>query len=323
MSVRSADLESGWDQGIIAGAGRVGGRRDAPAIGPRGRVTLFPDGGGYVILPCIRKIATFGPPLSEPDTAIRLHPSLPHKDRIMMRPWSFLTAAVLAASLGLPMAVFGRQSPDSEGPGPAPGSEANPTPPSAPVTGQQPPETPTNQPDGTTPPPDGAPADDSQPPTDSSEQPPTEGLGPVTGPGADQPGNFSNARNAVVSFLNALKAKNIDNLADAVALHAPTEARPENQKLFQSILDASISDEMLSTIAADFDGYRIVRIDKPTTTGTFEVFIAKAIPAPPGVVGGTKVVGLRLLRVVTVRREQAGWKVQDISRARQSFLRRR
>jgi hypothetical protein len=143
------------------------------------------------------------------------------------------------------------------------------------------------------------------------------GGGTGSGPGADQPGNFANPLNGVTSFLNAVKAKNIDGLAEAVALHAPSDALvPANQKLFRSILDTSISDEELADLAADLDGFQIINIIPSTSTGSMGVLVGKFVQSQTGVPG----MGTRITRTITMRREQAGWKVQDMGPARSSII---
>jgi hypothetical protein len=136
-----------------------------------------------------------------------------------------------------------------------------------------------------------------------------------SGPGADKPGDYSNPASGVVSFFNALKAKNIDGLAEAVALHAPGDAAPANQKLFRSLLDTSIADEDLSNLATDLDGYEIVDIvPSRISTGSVGVLLRKFVPSQSGMQGSGTVVA----RTITMRREQAGWKVLDISSAKSS-----
>jgi hypothetical protein len=143
------------------------------------------------------------------------------------------------------------------------------------------------------------------------------GSGAGSGPGADKPGDFTNGMTGVTSFLNALKAKNIDGLAEAVALHASTDAAvPANQKLFRSILDTSISDEELDNLAAELDGFQIITDIPSTSTGMMGVLLGKFVPSQRGIQGS----GTRITRTITMRREQAGWKVQDIGPARTSAI---
>jgi len=105
--------------------------------------------------------------------------------------------------------------------------------------------------------------------------------------------------NGVTSFLNAVKAKNIDGLAESVALHAPSDAAlTANQKLFRSILDTSISDMELDNLAADLDGFQIINIVPSDSTGRLGVLIGKFVPSQ-----NIQGAGTRITRTITMRRE--------------------
>ena len=133
---------------------------------------------------------------------------------------------------------------------------------------------------------------------------------PFNGDQADPAGggakdNFTTAFDATSSFLAALKSKNLSRIAEATALHAPTEASGKNQKLFAAILDQSLSDEDLDEFVKNMDGYQIVGMNQPKSTGRIGITLAKA--------EGTS----QMLRTVTVRHEKKGWKVVDISPRRE------
>jgi hypothetical protein len=117
--------------------------------------------------------------------------------------------------------------------------------------------------------------------------------------------NFTNPYYATQSFLNALKAKNLDRLAEATALHAPVEATGKNQKLFQAILDQSLSDEDLAELAKSMDGYQIVGQNTAKSSGRLGIIVMK----PEGT--------SQMTRTVTTRHEKKGWKVVDISGKRE------
>jgi len=128
-------------------------------------------------------------------------------------------------------------------------------------------------------------------------------------PGGDlqggQPANYTSPYGATIAFLTALKAKDLDRLADATALHAPTEAKGKNQKLFAAILDQSLADEDLEEFSKNLDGYQIVGHNDPKSTGRLGIIIAKAEGAS------------QMIRTVETRHEKKGWKVVDISGKRE------
>ena len=122
--------------------------------------------------------------------------------------------------------------------------------------------------------------------------------------GADLgPNSFQNAGVAVNSFLNALKAKNKDQLSQATARRAATEAVEKHRKIFAAILEQSVSDEELDDMAKSLDGYKVMGTLPAKSTGQQGVLIGK-------------MEGLdRFQRTVVVRREKEGWKVMDIGNA--------
>jgi hypothetical protein len=138
---------------------------------------------------------------------------------------------------------------------------------------------------------------------------PDNGIQNASGAGAaaqqHPPANFRDPVSATMSFLAALKAKDLDVLAEATALHAPTEATGKNQNLFSAILDQSLSPEDLEELVKSLDGYRIVGQNTPKSTGRIGIILAKQ--------EGTST----MLRHVDVRHEKKGWKVVDISGKRE------
>jgi hypothetical protein len=110
---------------------------------------------------------------------------------------------------------------------------------------------------------------------------------------------------SVNAFLAALKVQALDRLADATSLYAPSEAMGKNQKLFQAILDQSLGKEELATLAREFDGYKIVGL--AGRGGGRRVLVVCEKKGANGAVFG---------RIITARREKAGWKVLDFSSER-------
>jgi len=125
--------------------------------------------------------------------------------------------------------------------------------------------------------------------------------GKPDGPG----GTFRNPMTAAAAFLKALQAKDPDRLAQTTALRAPTEASPKYQKMFTAILEQSLAPEDLDELAKKFEGYQIYGSNQARSTGKFEVIVSRA--------QGTS----QFHRTITLRKEKLGWKVLDISGARE------
>jgi hypothetical protein len=127
------------------------------------------------------------------------------------------------------------------------------------------------------------------------------------GPGGaqDQPPDFRTPEGAVQAFLNALKAKDLGRLTDATALHAQDESSKRVQQTFQRILEGTLSDSELGTLAAKLDGYQITGFNQPKSSGTFKVILSKR--------GTGKQSNSTLNIIITTRREKKGWGVVDIS----------
>lgn len=126
------------------------------------------------------------------------------------------------------------------------------------------------------------------------------------GPGGDQSGepvDTTSPEGAVKSFLNALKARDREQLAEATALRAVSEMEGgRHRELFSRIFDNSISDAELDDLASSFDGFEVAGFNQVKSTGRLGVTVRKT-----GEGGGW------LQRTITVRREKKGWGVLDIS----------
>jgi hypothetical protein len=109
-----------------------------------------------------------------------------------------------------------------------------------------------------------------------------------------------------MSFLGALRAKDAEALAEATALHAPTEASAHYQKAFTAIVEQSLAPEDFDEIAKKFEGMTIVGQNQAKSSGRLGIIVGKT---------GQK--GEYLTRTITVRKEKLGWKVADISGQRE------
>jgi hypothetical protein len=136
----------------------------------------------------------------------------------------------------------------------------------------------------------------------SSGGPGGPGAMPGIGGANSGPPNFREPIPATVAFLNAVKAKDRDLLAEATALRAPQEAASaQMKKLFSTVVDQSISEDALAELAKALEGYQIVDTNTPKSTGRFGVILGKSNKK-----------GGQFRRTVTVRKEAKGWKVVDI-----------
>ena len=114
--------------------------------------------------------------------------------------------------------------------------------------------------------------------------------------------DYTSPGSAVASFLNALRVKDPERLAEATALRAPTEASPAYRKVFTSILEQSLAPEELEELSKKFDGMQPVGQNDPKTTGRLGIIYGKMEKN-----------GSQLTRTFTARHEKNGWKVVDIS----------
>ena len=118
---------------------------------------------------------------------------------------------------------------------------------------------------------------------------------------AEGPADVSTPVGAVRTFLNALKARDADRLAEATARRAAVESATKNQDTFTKILEISLSDSALDELAKKLEGYEVAYENPAKSTGKVDVVIQKSTGN-----------GARSTRKVTVRREKKGWGVLDI-----------
>jgi len=132
------------------------------------------------------------------------------------------------------------------------------------------------------------------------------GMAGMGGPGggANARADFRTPAGAVMTFLNALRAKDPERLAEATAQRAATESTGNYQKVFVAILEQSLAAEDLAELAAKFEGAQITSMNPPKSSAKAEVIVGKLGPS-----------GQTITRKITVRKEKAGWKVLDIAKA--------
>jgi hypothetical protein len=131
------------------------------------------------------------------------------------------------------------------------------------------------------------------------------GGGMMGGPGGENnaPANFSNPMTGATSFINAVRSRDRDRIAEATALRAPQEASKDSmKKLFTMILDGSVDDETIADLAKAFEGFQIIDHNEPKSSGKYGIILAKSNDK-----------GGQFRRTVTMRKEAKGWKVCDIT----------
>ena len=129
---------------------------------------------------------------------------------------------------------------------------------------------------------------------------PGSGAGPQ---GADNnPPDFHTPEGGVTAFLNALKARDLDRLTEATAIHAQVEAAAKNQEIFKRIYDGSLSEQELDNLAKKLEGFQLQGNNTPKSTARIDMIITKR--------GEQNSI---INRLVTVRHEKRGWLVCDIS----------
>jgi hypothetical protein len=142
-------------------------------------------------------------------------------------------------------------------------------------------------------------------PSDAKAEPAT---GPISPGGAEERRDHVRTPiEAVVAFLDAVKAKDAVRLREATFAHASTEAIPKNQPLFTAILAQSLSETELAELASRLEGYRVSGMVPPTASGLAKVIVTK--PGPNG---------RQYLRTFRTRwQKEIGWKVSDIGEQRE------
>jgi len=126
------------------------------------------------------------------------------------------------------------------------------------------------------------------------------GVRGATPGGSGKAADFTTPKSAVQAFLDALKERDPDLLAESTALRAATESSTRNRDLFTAILDGSLSDDTFDDLIEKLDGFRIVGNNAPKSSGRLGIILEKTED------------GDRFRRTIDVRREKAGWKVVDI-----------
>jgi hypothetical protein len=125
---------------------------------------------------------------------------------------------------------------------------------------------------------------------------------------AEEPvAHFRNPTDAVVAFLEAVKAKDAVRLRDATSVRAPTEAKPKNRPLFTAILEQDLSEAALTELASTLEGYQAIGPGGLTKSGRTGFIVIKTAPD-----------GTQFVRKFTVRwQKEPGWKVLDIGEQRE------
>jgi hypothetical protein len=118
---------------------------------------------------------------------------------------------------------------------------------------------------------------------------------------------FLHPADAVVAFLEAVKARDAVRLRNATSIHAPTEAVPKNQALFRAIVERSLSKDDLTKLASELEGFQTIVASAMRKSGKARFYVRK--PGPNGT---------QYERTFTTRwHKELGWKVSDIGEQRE------
>ena len=135
------------------------------------------------------------------------------------------------------------------------------------------------------------------------------GFGAPGGAGAEVKTDFTDPVKAVDSFLSAVKARNIDKIAESVANRAKADASSAKAKeMFNSIHERTLSDDDMAELADDLKDFKVQGMKPASSTGSREVLLSKRIQDEK-----TKR-SYNLSRSVRVRKEKDEWKILDIGR---------
>ncbi|WP_435009424.1 hypothetical protein P12x_000677 [Tundrisphaera lichenicola] len=128
------------------------------------------------------------------------------------------------------------------------------------------------------------------------------GPGGLNGPDAAPvgPDTFLHPNTAVEAFISALKLKDRDRLAEATARRASTEAAEKHQKIFESIIDGSISDDELDEMSKALGEFKVAGVLPAKSSGKVGVVVSKMEGRD------------RHQRTIMTRKEKEGWKVLDV-----------
>ncbi len=118
--------------------------------------------------------------------------------------------------------------------------------------------------------------------------------------GSGKPADFTTPLKAVNAFLDALKQRDADLLAESTALRAATESNVKNRKLFTAILEHSLDDDTFDDLIEKLDGFTPKFLNTARSTGRQGVVLEKTVKRHT------------YWRTIDVRREKAGWKVVDV-----------
>jgi hypothetical protein len=142
--------------------------------------------------------------------------------------------------------------------------------------------------------------------------------GPGGGSAADAAeGDFKTPLKGAESFLSALKAKDVQKLADATAKHAEFESSTAHRVLMKSILDASVNQADLDDLARSFDGMKVEGLGTRKSSGMVNVVVSKTEKSTSKTSSGSNQSTSNYMnRTLYLRKEADGWKVQDYSGVR-------
>ena len=111
--------------------------------------------------------------------------------------------------------------------------------------------------------------------------------------------DFTSETKGAESFLAAVQAKDPELLAEAVAKHSEFEAVNEHKPIFAGLLAKTSDPKDLDMLSREFADFQIAGMGNRVGSGSVKIAVGKEDEK-----GMVK-------RILTLRKEKDGWKVQD------------
>jgi hypothetical protein len=124
---------------------------------------------------------------------------------------------------------------------------------------------------------------------------------PSTGPtGKEAKLEFHDPFKGATSFLEAVATRDLEQIAQSVALRSETESIPKHREVFKKILSRTLDQESVDRAAVAFKDMKVLGAN-----------VAKETAMRGVIVGRTEKNGDQVTYTLEMRKEKAGWKVRD------------
>jgi len=126
------------------------------------------------------------------------------------------------------------------------------------------------------------------------------------GGGQEAHDDFTTVTKAAQSFLSAVKSRDAEKIAAALAKHGQVEAVKDHQEVFKAAAEGTLDADQVDSFARAFGDMKFGYVGQVRGTGMCMVVVTKS--------NGK---GGRVDRTLTMRHEAEGWKVQDFTGPRE------